>query len=114
MTQEKLLHDAQILCQFIQFYCDKEHTHLPKKEHHLTIVFQENTLKILPYCLCFECESLLHYAYSHLKECQQDPKPSCRICQTPCYEKNMWKKMAKVMRYSGMRLGFLKLKKLFS
>ena len=114
MSPEKLEHDSKVLHRFIQFYCDKEHAQMPKKEQTLVVVFAQNPLCGLPYCLCDECDALLQYAYHRLEACPQDPKPSCRKCKTPCYERSMWKKMAKIMRYSGIRLGFIKLRKLFS
>ena len=114
MRADKLEHDSKILHQFIQFYCDKEHQKEPKKEQVLEVFYETKSLCSLPYCLCDKCETLLHYAHERLCECSLEPKPSCRKCLNPCYEKSISKQMAKIMRYSGIRLGFVKLKKLFS
>ena len=114
MTKEKLLADSKTLHKFIQFHCDKEHHDVPKKEGVLAVNFQEEDLCEIPYCLCEECEILMLYGYGRLKNCPHEDKPSCRKCPHPCYEKPMWKKMAKVMRYSGMRLGLTKIRKFFS
>ena len=66
--------------------------------------------------LCDECNSLFSKAIKHLQECPHDPKPRCRKCPNPCYEKEEWKNIAKIMKYSGMKLGVgkvgTKLKKL--
>ena len=72
----------------------------------LSSVYDEE-LKI---CLCAECRELFLYAHERLQACPHEEKPRCRVCKNPCYERTYWKKMAKMMRYSGMRLGFLKLK----
>ncbi|NLM99553.1 MAG: hypothetical protein GX170_05965, partial [Campylobacteraceae bacterium] len=42
-----------------------------------------------------------------------EEKPSCRKCPNPCYEKDRWKLLAKIMKYSGMKLGLLKIRKMF-
>ncbi len=114
MTKEKLFSDTQTLHRFIQLHCDRKHHDVPKKKRSLHVSFQEETLCALPYHLCEECETLLVYGYGRLKNCPHDNKPSCRKCPQPCYERGMWKKMAKVMMYSGMQLGFIKIRKFFS
>ena len=114
MTKEKLLHDSQTLYRFIQLHCDKEHHNVATKEGVLAVSFKDEALCEIPYHLCEECETLFIYAYGRLKNCPHEDKPSCRKCPDPCYEKPMWKKMAKVMRYSGMRLGLTKIRKFFS
>ena len=114
MTKEKLLSDSQTLHRFIQLHCDKEHHDIAKKEGVLNVAFQDVALQDIAYHLCDECETLFLYGYGRLKNCPHDDKPSCRKCPDPCYEKPMWKKMAKVMRYSGMRLGLTKIRKFFT
>ncbi len=61
--------------------------------------------------LCPECLRKINYSFDRLLECPHDIKPRCRTCPTPCYEKQQWKEAAKIMRYSGMRLGLLSLNK---
>ena len=114
MNKEKLLSDTQTLHRFIQLHCDKKHHDVPKKKGALEVSFKEEALCELPYHICEECETLFIYAYGRLKNCPHEHKPSCRKCPDPCYEKPMWKKMAKVMMFSGMQLGLTKLRKLFS
>ena len=105
MKTKKLIEDTILLHQFITTYCTHHHKEAPQKEGKLG--------EILSYTLCEECERVLHYAYARLCECPHDPKPSCRKCQNPCYERAMWKKMARIMMYSGMRLGLTKIRKFF-
>lgn len=110
MTRDKLANDSQTLHRFLQLHCDKEHNDVPKKEGTLQVRFHEENICEVPYRLCEECETLFLYAYERLRNCTQEPKPSCRKCLNPCYEKPVWKKMAKIMRYSGMRLGLTKMR----
>jgi len=114
MTPEKLHTDSQTLHKFIQLNCSKKHHDVSKKEGVFEVSFQETALCELPYHLCEECETLLFYSYGRLKNCPHDDKPSCRKCPNPCYDKPMWKKMAKVMMYSGMQLGLTKIRKFFT
>ncbi|NCD12364.1 MAG: nitrous oxide-stimulated promoter family protein [Epsilonproteobacteria bacterium] len=113
MTSEKLQSDSQTLHRFIQLHCDKKHHDVPKKKGVLAVHFKEKCICELPYDICEECEILLLYAYDRLQNCPRNPKPSCRKCPNPCYEKSMWKKMSKVMSFSGMQLGLTKVRKLF-
>jgi len=103
MKKEKFEEDTKILHQFITTYCVHQHKNVLKNE---------GSLATRSYTLCGECEKVLHYAYARLCECPHDPKPSCRKCKNPCYERGMWKKMARIMMYSGMRLGLTKMRKL--
>lgn len=114
MTRDKLYTDSKALHRFLQFHCEREHRDVAKKEGTLVVTFQDELVYEQPYTLCEECETLLFYAYGKLKNCPHDDKPSCRKCPSPCYEKSMWKKMAGIMRYSGMRLGLTKIRKFFT
>lgn len=106
MKQETLKNDAQTVQKFVTTYCDTKHVTRCKNEGKLYEDAQA-------YLLCEECETTLRYSYERLVACPHDEKPSCRKCPSPCYEKGMWKKMAKIMMYSGMRLGLTKIRKLF-
>jgi hypothetical protein len=57
---------------------------------------------------------LIDYSIQRLQNCEHDPKPRCRKCPEPCYDKLQWKKVAKVMRYSGIKLGLLNIKNIFT
>lgn len=115
MTQDKFIHDSQTVTEFIQYYCDHEHSNAKKIKNFIPLVYKTKDLnQILAFELCKECERTLIYSYKKLQNCPNENKPSCRKCSLPCYDKKEWKLLAKIMRYSGIKLGFIKLKKLFS
>lgn len=60
--------------------------------------------------LCDKCLETVSYSHNRLIDCPQEIKPKCRSCKNPCYDKDKWKAVAKVMRYSGVRLGLTKIK----
>lgn len=113
MTKEKLFSDTQTLHRFIQLHCDIKHHDVPKKKDVLHVCFKEESVCDLTYNVCEECETLFIYGYERLTQCPYESKPSCRKCTNPCYEKPMWKKMSKVMMFSGMQLGLTKIRKMF-
>ena len=114
MTEEKFIQDCLTLSKFTQCYCDNEHK---KEKKHSSIINLTYRLKELDtqisYTLCSECESALKYSYTKLQNCPKEQKPSCRKCLEPCYDKHNWKLLSKIMRYSGMKLGYIKIKKMF-
>lgn len=114
MSEEKFIHDCHTVLKFIQLYCDEKHTDCDKKEGNTSLVYnQKDTKNYVNYKLCEKCEDTFIYTYKKLQECPHDEKPSCRKCPSPCYERSRWKHLASIMRFSGMRLGLLKIKKLF-
>ena len=110
MTEEKFHSEAQTLKKFFELYCSAKHTN--QKTNQKRLVFNNKTHH-LEVTLCNECKELLRYSLDRLQECPHDIKPRCRTCPTPCYEKDKWKKVAKLMRYSGMQFGLTKIKKFF-
>ena len=55
--------------------------------------------------LCSDCGELYEYAMLRLSKCPfQENKSTCAKCLVHCYEPNMKKKIAKIMRYSGPRM----------
>ena len=86
---------------FFNYYCSSNHS-----EEKMVIKPHED----IELHLCHECEKLFSYAQERLNQCELDPKPRCRFCIDRCYSKDEWKKMAKLMKYSGLRLGLIKLK----
>ena len=110
---EKFKNDVRVVHKFIQLYCDKNHTDYDKKEGQLILSYHDSDLGVVDYHLCETCKKTLKYSYQRLLECPHEEKPRCRKCPNPCYEKTEWKALAKIMRYSGMQLGLLKVKKLF-
>ena len=114
MTKEKFIHDSQTVLKFIQCYCDNEHEKADKKTDSIALCYKDRDLnEAIYYTLCARCEETFYYSYVKLQECPHDKKPSCRKCPKPCYGKNEWKRIAKIMRYSGLRFGVLRIKKLF-
>jgi len=105
MTFEKFKNEVGVLEKFFQIYCKDKHEGAYEKEYEIT--YKNQTLKIKP-ILCKECHNLLEYSINRLQECPHDPKPRCRKCENPCYEKDKYKQMAKMMRYAGMKLGLTK------
>ena len=105
MTFEKFEKEINTLKKFFPIYCNDKHTGQFKREYKVSYYDKNIDFTI---SLCKECHELLSYAITRLQECPNDPKPRCRKCPNPCYEKDKFKQMAKMMRYSGMKLGLTK------
>jgi len=110
MTTEKFTGEVKTLKKFFELHCHDNHTNL---KHHCKQLTYNGEKIITELELCDDCIELIHYSFDRLEECPHDPKPRCRTCPNPCYEKSEWKKVAKLMRYSGIQLGILKIKKFF-
>ena len=113
MTTEKFEKDAKTLHRFIQLYCDNKHKNEKKYSGKIALNYKNQDLGFIDYRLCQECEKTLKISYDNLYNCPHEEKPSCRKCPAPCYDKTDWKALAKIMKYSGMQLGLLKIRKLF-
>lgn len=112
MTEEKFILDSETVLKFIQCYCDSEHFKAQKNKDSIKLNYNNKDLnEEIHYHLCEKCEETLHYSYIKLQECPHDEKPSCRKCPKACYDKIEWKLIANIMRYSGLRLGILKIRK---
>lgn len=93
--------ESEKLKLFFDVYCQSKHTNVQK---------QQNQIVVHPsFELCEHCREHFQYALERLAECPHDPKPKCRKCPTSCYEKSHWKALAKIMRYSAIKLGFGKM-----
>ena len=115
MTNEKFTEQAVTLAKFLQTYCADKHALKLKREINLELTYKGKNLNdSVRTQLCAECEQLFFYAHERLLACSHDIKPSCRKCPHPCYEKPRWTQMAKIMKYSGVKLGLVKLKKIFT
>ena len=115
MTNEKFIHDTQTVLKFIQIYCDDKHKDESKSKESLSLIYKEKELHIsVNYNLCTTCKNTFLLTYEKLQECPHEDKQSCRKCPKPCYERPDWKHVAKIMKYSGMKQGLLKLKKIFT
>ena len=113
MTSERFLRAIRIVHQFVQLYCSQKHDDTSKKVGRLLLNYRNENLGSIDYELCENCEKILLYSYQRLLKCPHEEKPSCRKCLCPCYGKAQWEQLAKIMRYSGMRIGLLKTKELF-
>lgn len=112
MTEEKFIDDSKTVLKFIQCYCDNEHFKTSKNKNSIKLNYNNKDLhEEIHYGLCEKCAETFHYSYVKLQECVHDDKPSCRKCPRPCYDKAEWKLLAKIMRYSGLRLGISKIRK---
>jgi hypothetical protein len=108
MTVEKFTSEAQTLKKFFELYCQNKHKN--QTNHCKELNYKGKNVHV-ELELCQECITLIHYSFDRLIECPHEEKPRCRTCPTPCYSKNEWKKVAKLMKYSGIQLGLSKLKK---
>ncbi|PSM52569.1 putative nitrous oxide-regulated protein [Campylobacter blaseri] len=114
MTNEKFIEQNSTVVNFIQLYCDSKHKDAKKKNSSIKLIYNGEELKELKYNLCSDCENMLKYANERLQNCPHEIKPKCRNCPSPCYEKDKWKMMAKIMRTSGMKFGLIKIKNIFN
>ncbi len=108
MTNEKFTGEVATLKKFFEIYCNDKHTN--QKAYNEVLLYRNNQHNV-ELNLCDECKALLNYSFEKLKGCPHEIKPRCRTCPTPCYDKQEWKQVAKLMKYSGIQLGLSKLKK---
>ncbi|MGH1601410.1 nitrous oxide-stimulated promoter family protein [Campylobacter majalis] len=114
MTNEKFHYEVTTVTKFIQIYCDDKHQDREKNTENISIDYNDtNNVVSVNFHLCKECSDMAKHAYYRLSQCPHIEKPRCHKCPHPCYELAMWKKMAKMMKYSGMKLGLNKIKRLF-
>lgn len=114
MTTEKFIYEVTTVTKFIQIYCTDKHADAPKNRRSVTLSYNgESDVVTAEFELCRECEQMACYAYARLQACPHTEKPRCHRCPHPCYELPVWKNMAKMMKYSGMKLGLNKIKRLF-
>lgn len=106
MTDKVFQKELQTLQEFITCYCHNNHNNLPQKD----FIFESRSME-LHTTLCKDCSDLLLYSINKLELCPHEIKPKCRKCPNPCYEKQQWKKLAKIMRYSGLKLGLINIKR---
>ncbi len=110
MDLTKFNSEVDTLQKFFETFCQDKHEN--QKSSQTLLKFKKNERKVDLH-LCEECTKNLNYSFKRLEECPHDIKPRCRTCPTPCYEKKQWAKTAKVMKYTGMKLGMTKIKSKF-
>jgi len=108
MTTEKFSTEVETLKKFFTTFCHNRHK--DQQKFFKVLTYNDKNFEVDLH-LCKECSDLLNYAFNRLLECPYETKPRCRTCQTPCYEKDKWKKTAKLMMYSGMKLGLTRIRK---
>jgi hypothetical protein len=115
MTCEKFESEIKTLKKFFEIYCNNKHQNITTKEY--KIPYKDKIFDI-EISLCNNCNQLYLDAIKHLQECPHQEKPRCRKCPNPCYNKDEWKNIAKIMKYGGIKMGIGKignrLKKLFN
>ncbi|WP_320034672.1 nitrous oxide-stimulated promoter family protein [Halarcobacter sp.] len=111
MKKDKFKKEINTLKIFFELYCKTNHK--AQNSFNNIIKYQDFTLNN-EITLCNDCKKLFDYSVNKLQNCPHEEKPRCRKCPNPCYEKDQWKALAKIMRSSGLKLGLLKIKNLFS
>lgn len=107
MTNEKFNQEASTLKKFFEVYCCNKHDYYLEKSVELEYKGEKSIIKLE---LCDDCLEAINYSFQRLQECPHEIKPRCRKCPNPCYEKDRWKNIAKVMKYSAIKLGLSKIK----
>ena len=108
MTTEKFDSEVKTLKRFFEYYCKNKHTH---SKLYIKDVIYKNHSFVYEFTLCNECIENINYSIDKLLTCIHEEKPRCRKCPSPCYEKCMWKKLAKTMKYSGIHFKLNSIKK---
>lgn len=108
MDKNKFKSEIDTLIKFFEKHCHDKHKNFYLSTYNLNY---KKTFYSSSTNLCEECHKLISYSFDRVIQCPHEEKPRCRKCIKPCYEKNKWKSVAKLMRYSGMRLGLINIKK---
>ncbi|RXJ84589.1 nitrous oxide-stimulated promoter family protein [Arcobacter sp. CECT 8985] len=108
MTKEKFQSEIFTLKKFYEYYCKDNHTNLTS--NNITLEYKDSKF-ILNITLCEDCKKNIEYSFLKVQECKHEIKPRCRKCPNPCYDKSHWKNTAKIMRYSGIKLGLVSIKR---
>jgi len=107
LDSNKFKSEVETLEKFFSLYCLDNHHKRESREY--SIKYNELFLEY-KISLCKECHNLLSYALQRLRECPHEEKPRCRKCPAPCYDKEQWRAVGKLMRYSGIQFGLVKVK----
>ena len=107
MTIKKFEVEINTLKTFYELYCKDKHENQEKTQINLEYKSNSFTLEL---SLCQDCQKAINYSFTKLQSCPHEIKPRCRKCPNPCYEKNEWKNIAKVMKYSAIKLSLGKIK----
>jgi len=110
MSEEKFQVEIETLKKLLEIYCKDKHNNQERIKK--TITYKSLSID-MELTFCKECEVQYEYSVQKLQNCPHIKKPRCRKCPNPCYEKPQWKKLAKIMRYSGTKLKLIKIKNFF-
>ena len=111
MTFETYRREVTTLTTFVTHFCNDKHCDLPREARTIGVRYGTETAEPIETMLCDGCAETVAYGIARLQGCPHDEKPKCRKCSDPCYERPMWKRVAAIMRYSGMKLGLTKVRK---
>ncbi|QKF60250.1 nitrous oxide-stimulated promoter family protein [Aliarcobacter lanthieri] len=107
MTVEKFENEINTLKKFYEIFCIDKHSN---QKRYIIKTEYKDTIFNLELHLCEECFEAINYSFSRLQSCPHEIKPRCRKCPNPCYEKQRWKNIAKIMKYSAIKLSLSKIK----
>jgi hypothetical protein len=100
VLSQKEKRDIQVLIRFVHIFCREKHGENSKKP--FSPLFEEiaglieNDIQ-----LCESCSELLSYGMRKRFRCPHNPKPMCKKCHTPCYNRTYRERVREVMRFSG-------------
>ena len=107
MKIEKFEIEINTLKTFFELYCKDKHEH--QKINNITLIYNSHIYS-LELNLCEDCYKTINYSFMKLQNCPHEIKPRCRKCPTPCYEKQEWKNIARIMKYAAIKLSLGKIK----
>ena len=101
---DKKAKELRVLADFVSIFCrgnhpDEAKTVFPIRDARLYLSFGGKDM-----VLCQDCQKLLNHGMAKLAQCQYDPKPMCKKCQTQCYAPDYRQRIREVMRFSGLYL----------
>jgi hypothetical protein len=111
MTFETYCNEVTTLTTFVTHFCSDKHSDATKRGRTICLSYGGERAEPLEALLCDTCAETVAYGIGRLQGCPYDEKPKCRKCPDPCYARPMWKHVAAIMRYSGMKLGLTRIKK---
>ena len=101
--------DTDKLVRFLSMYCKAYHDIREKTSFSFRYDKLPAVVKEGP-DLCDECAKLLRHAIVMRVLCPLDPKPKCHQCPRHCYRPDYRDRMETVMKYSGPRSLFSRVK----